>query len=122
VRQHHWGVHHDRRRVLVCLFTRRRASPTDIVGVESDLAAFVASGFEHSIANVYFIPVALFIKAGAPDSFWQAIGRTPADFPNLTWSDFIANLLPVTLGNIIGGSVMVAAVYWFVYLRKSARA
>ena len=82
-------------------------------------AAFVAAGFEHSIANVYFIPMGLFIKAGAPDSFWTAIGKTAADFPALTWENFfLANLLPVTIGNIIGGSVMVAAVYWFVYLRK----
>jgi formate/nitrite transporter FocA (FNT family) len=45
--------------------------------------------------------------------------KTPADFPNLNWSNFlIGNLLPVTIGNIIGGSIMVAAVYWFVYLRK----
>ena len=60
------------------------------------------------------------IKAGAPDSFWVSIGKTAADFPALTWSNFFAaNLLPVTIGNIIGGSIMVAAVYWFVYLRKN---
>ena len=111
---------------LVCLAVwmcyAARTTVDRVVTIVPPIAAFVASGFEHSIANVYFIPVALFIKAGAPDSFWQAIGRTPADFPNLTWADFFANLVPVTLGNIIGGSVMVAAVYWFVYLRKSARA
>jgi formate transporter len=110
---------------LVCLAAwmcyAARTTVDRVVTIVPPIAAFVASGFEHSIANVYYIPVALFIKAGAPDSFWQAIGRTPADFPHLTWSDFIANLVPVTLGNIIGGSVMVAAVYWFVYLRKSAR-
>jgi formate/nitrite transporter len=110
---------------LVCLAAwmcyAARTTVDRVVTIVPPIAAFVASGFEHSIANVYYIPVALFIKAGAPDSFWQAIGRTPADFPNLTWSDFIANLVPVTLGNIIGGSVMVAAVYWFVYLRKRAR-
>jgi formate transporter len=61
----------------------------------------------------------LFIKAGAPDSFWRAIGKAPADFPELTWSNFlIGNLVPVTIGNIIGGSIMVTAVYWFVYLRS----
>jgi formate transporter len=79
----------------------------------------VAAGFEHSIANAYYIPLALFIKAGAADSFWASIGKTPADFPALTWGNFfIGNLIPVTIGNIIGGSVMVAAVYWFVYLRN----
>ena len=82
------------------------------------ITGFVAAGFEHSIANIYFIPMGLFIKAGAPDAFWAAIGRTAADFPALTWGNFlVGNLLPVTIGNIIGGSVMVAAVYWFVYLR-----
>ena len=60
----------------------------------------------------------LFIKAGAPDSFWTSIGRSPEQFPNLTWGNFLGNLVPVTMGNIVGGSVMVAAVYWFVYLRK----
>jgi formate transporter len=64
------------------------------------------------------IPMGLFIKAGAPDSFWQSVYRTAADFPDLTWSNFICNLVPVTAGNILGGSLMVAAAYWFVYLRK----
>lgn len=83
------------------------------------VSAFVAAGFEHSIANIYYLPIGLFIKAGAPESFWSAIHKTPADFPALTWHGFLlGNLLPVTIGNILGGSVMVAAVYWFVYLRK----
>jgi formate transporter len=69
--------------------------------------------------HIYFIPIGLLIKSGAPESFWKTIGKTPADFPNLNWSNFlIGNLVPVTIGNIIGGSIMVAAVYWFVYLRK----
>jgi formate transporter len=83
------------------------------------IAAFAAAGFEHSIANAYFIPMGLFIKATAPDSFWSSIGKTAADFPELTWAGFVANLVPVAIGNIIGGSLLVAAVYWFVYLRTS---
>jgi formate transporter len=64
----------------------------------------------------------LFIKAGAPDSFWASIGKSAADFPGLTWENFlVGNLLPVTIGNIIGGSIMVAAVYWFIYLRTKQR-
>ena len=82
-------------------------------------SAFAAAGFEHCIANCYFFPIALFIKTGAPDSFWKAIRKTPADFPDLTWTNFVANMIPVTAGNIVGGSLMVAAVYWFVYLRKT---
>jgi formate transporter FocA len=86
------------------------------------IAAFAAAGFEHCIANIYFIPVALFIKAGAAEPFWSAIGKTPTDFPALTWENFlIANLLPVTLGNVLGGSVLVGRVYWFIYLRGSRR-
>jgi formate transporter len=61
----------------------------------------------------------LFIKAGAGDTFWNSIGKTAADFPALTWTNFIfGNLIPVTIGNIIGGSVLVGSVYWFVFLRK----
>jgi formate transporter len=86
------------------------------------VAAFVAAGFEHCIANAYYIPIGLFIKAGATDAFWTAIHKTAADFPSLTWQNFVfGNLLPVTLGNIVGGSVMVGVVYWFVYLRPRGR-
>src|SRR5262249_27021735 len=71
-------------------------------------------------ANVYFIPMGLFIKAGASDFFWESIGKTATDVPALTWSNFLfANLFPVSIGNIIGGSIIVGVVYWFVYLRKS---
>jgi formate/nitrite transporter len=108
---------------LVCLAAwmcyGARTSIDRIFTIIPPIAAFVAAGFEHSIANVYFISIGLFIKAGAPSSFWSAIGKTSADFPDLTWNNFlIGNLLPVTIGNTIGGSLMVAAVYWFIYLRK----
>ena len=108
---------------LVCLAVwmcfSARTNIDRVVSVIPPIAAFVAAGFEHCIANIYFIPMGLFIKAGAPDSFWRSIGKTAADFPELTWGNFfVGNLLPVTIGNIIGGSIMVAAVYWFVYLRK----
>jgi len=114
---------------LVCLavwlcFSAR--STTDrILAIIPPIAAFVAAGFEHSIANMYFIPMGLFIKDFAPASFWQATalvdaGKTAASYGNLTWGTFlINNLLPVTIGNIIGGGIMVGLVYWFVYLRKS---
>jgi formate/nitrite transporter len=109
--------------VLVCLAVwmcySARTNIDRVVTVIPPISIFVAAGFEHSIANIYFISMGLFIKAGAPDSFWKTIGKTPADFASLTWDNFIfANLIPVTLGNIVGGSVLVAAVYWFVYLRR----
>ena len=109
--------------VLVCLAVwlcfSARTTTDKILSIIFPIAAFVAAGFEHSVANMYFIPMGLFVKAGAPASFWEAIGKTAADFPHLTWANFfIANLLPVTIGNIIGGSVMVGLVYWFIYIRK----
>jgi formate/nitrite transporter len=110
--------------VLVCLAVwmcySARTTVGKIFASVPPIAAFAAAGFEHCIANVYFIPMGLFIRAGAPESFWASIGKTPHDFSALTWENFlIANLLPVTIGNIIGGAVMVAAVYWFIYLRKT---
>jgi formate/nitrite transporter len=107
--------------VAVWMCFSARTNIDRVVTVIPPIAAFAAAGFEHSIANIYFIPMGLFIKAGAPDSFWKAIGKTAADFPELTWNNFlVGNLIPVTIGNIIGGSLMVAAVYWFVYLRKES--
>lgn len=112
---------------LVCLavwLTFSARTTTDrILAIVPPITAFVAAGYEHSIANMYFIPIGLFIKAGAPASFWTAIGKTAADYAQLTWTNFfIRNLLPVTLGNLIGGAVLVGAVYWFVYLRPRAHA
>lgn len=69
------------------------------------------------MANMYFIPEALAIRAFAPAGFWSSIDRGPADYPNLTVEGFIANVVPVTIGNVIGGAVTVGIVYWFIYLR-----
>ncbi len=107
---------------LVCLavwLTYSARSTTDkIMAIIPPVTAFVAAGFEHSIANMYFIPSGLMIKYLADPAFFQAIHKTPADFPNLTLPNFLfSNLLPVTLGNLIGGAVLVGVVYWFVYLR-----
>ncbi len=110
---------------LVCLavwLTFSARSTTDkILSIIFPITAFVAAGFEHSIANMYFIPMGLGIKAFAAPEFWTRIGAAPADFPALTWGNFlIGNLLPVTIGNIIGGALFVGVVYWFVYLRAPA--
>lgn len=107
---------------LVCLavwLTFSARSTTDkILAIVPPISAFVAAGFEHSVANMYFIPLGLLIKATAAPAFWEQIGRAPADFPHLTLAGlFINNLLPVTLGNIIGGTLLVGAFYWFIYLR-----
>ena len=109
---------------LVCLgvwLSLSARSVTDkILAVAFPVTAFVAAGFEHSIANMYFIPAGIFIKAWAPNTFWETIGLTSVDVPTVTWQDFlVGNLLPVTIGNIVGGAVLVGLVYWFVYLRGS---
>jgi formate/nitrite transporter len=105
---------------LVCLAVwltySARSTIDKIASIIFPIAAFVAAGFEHSVANMYFIPIGLFIKMFDPD-FVQTTGL---DLNGLTWTTFlIKNLLPVTIGNIIGGSVLVAAIYWSVFLRGS---
>jgi formate/nitrite transporter len=104
---------------LVCLavwLTYSARSTTDrVLVVVPPVAAFVAAGFEHSIANMYFVPLALLIRDFDP-AFGQGLR-----VDGLGWGSFLAwNLVPVTLGNLIGGTVLVAAVYWSVYLRRPA--
>ena len=81
------------------------------------LAAFVAAGFEHSIANMFFLPIAIVVREFAPAEFWAATGSSPEGFASLHLGSLVENLVPVTLGNIVGGALFVAAVYHFVYLR-----
>ena len=106
---------------LVCLAVwltySARTTIDKIVAIIFPITAFVAAGFEHSVANMYFIPYALFIKAFDPE-FIAKIGDKVPKLELLTWKAFIINnLIPVTIGNIIGGAVLVAAVYWVVFLR-----
>jgi formate transporter len=103
---------------LVCLAVwlcfSARTTTDRILGIIFPVTAFVASGFEHCIANMYFVPLGLLIKS---DAAVAGLAKSVAD---LTWSNFIfRNLLPVTIGNIIGGAFMVAAIYWWIYLRPS---
>jgi formate/nitrite transporter len=94
---------------LVCLAvmmaTASRDIPGKLMACYMPIMAFVTSGFEHSIANMYFIPTGLLIA--------DSMGKVE---PGLTWSGFfVDNLIPVTLGNILGGVVFVAFAYWFVH-------
>jgi formate/nitrite transporter len=98
---------------LVCLAIFMAVAARDISGkilaCYVPIMAFVASGFEHSIANMYFIPVGILLKAD--------VGTVNE---GLNWSSFIiGNIVPVTLGNIVGGVVFVAGAYWFTHLRKN---
>ena len=82
------------------------------------VAMFVASGFEHSIANMFMIPMGIVIRNFASPEFWTAIGSSPESFSHLTIMNFITdNLIPVTIGNIIGGGLLVGLTYWVIYLR-----
>jgi formate/nitrite transporter len=107
---------------LVCLAVWIATSAEDTTGkilaCFFPIMAFVASGFEHSIANMFFIPIGILLK-GVPNLVSQA----GLNLEHLTWAGFLSrNLLPVTIGNIIGGGFFVATLYWYVYLRPEARA
>jgi formate transporter len=99
---------------LVCLAVwlcySARSTADKVLAIIPPIAAFVAAGFEHSVANMYFIPYGLFVEST------EAV----PDAPGLTWGNFLwGNLVPVTIGNIVGGAIMVGAIYWFIYLRGS---
>ena len=108
---------------LVCLAVwlcvSARTTTDKILAIVPPITAFVAAGFEHSVANMYFIPLALFIRGDA--SVVDRLGQSAGPLAQLTWAGFVLhNLVPVTLGNLVGGGVLVAAVYWFIYLRARA--
>ncbi len=103
--------------VWLCLGARSTADK--ILAIVFPISTFVAAGFEHSIANMYFIPIGLLVKADA--AFLSVVGKSAADYPSLTWSNFFfLNLFPVTIGNVIGGGVLVGLVYWLIYLQPAS--
>jgi formate/nitrite transporter len=107
---------------LVCLAVwltySARSTVDKIMAIIFPITAFVAAGFEHSIANMYFVPYALFIRMFDPDFVASVADKVPG-LEKLTWNAFfLNNLIPVTIGNIIGGAVLVAAIYWSVFLRN----
>ncbi len=105
--------------ILVCLaiwLCYSCRSVTDkILAIIFPITAFVAMGFEHSIANMYFIPAGLLLKSDP-----HIVGLLDGvDLSNLTTSGFLMNnLLPVTIGNMVGGAIFVGTIYWILYLRK----
>jgi formate/nitrite transporter len=104
---------------LVCLAVwltfSARSTIDKIAAIIFPITAFVAAGFEHSVANMYFVPYGLLIKGFDP----AFVTESGLELSNLTWGNFLVNnLLPVTIGNIIGGAVLVAAIYWSVFLRN----
>ena len=107
--------------VLVCLAVwlafGARSTTDKVLALLFPVSAFVVAGFEHSVANMYLIPLGLFIKAWAPAALWAEIGGDAANYAALTWPAFFVSLIPVSIGNIVGGGVLVGLVYWFIYLR-----
>ncbi len=88
-----------------------------IIGLFFPIMMFVLCGFEHSVANMYYCAAGLF--ANMNPAYAQAAADAGVNTANLTWgSMFASNLLPVTIGNIIGGAVCVGCSYWFIYLKK----
>lgn len=97
---------------LVCLaiwMCFSSQSTTDrVMAILFPITAFVACGFEHCVANMYFIPIGLFLQTGGAETS-----------EHLTWLNFFwKNLLPVTLGNIVGGAGLVGFVFWVIYKRR----
>lgn len=109
--------------ILVCLSVwlshSSRSISGKIIAIVFPVTAFVASGFEHSIANMYFIPEAILVLKYGEAGFLENIAPTISNYQSVNWTNYIFNnLLPVTIGNIIGGALLVGMVYWFVYLRN----
>ncbi len=112
---------------LVCLAVWMAYGAKDLTGkifaIFFPIWLFVTSGFEHSIANMYYIPAGIMAKSNkALVEAVIGLGVTAEKLEHLTWGSFITkNLIPVTLGNIVGGGIFVASVYWFVYIRKNRK-
>ncbi|KDM91531.1 formate/nitrite transporter family protein [Photobacterium galatheae] len=101
--------------ILVCMAIWMAMAGRSVVdkaiAIVFPISAFVAAGFEHSIANMFFIPLAMLI---------QTFSDLATGADSVTWLGFIGNLIPVILGNLVGGSVLVGLVYYVIYLRKPA--
>ncbi len=104
---------------LVCLAVwlclGARSVIDKIFAILFPITAFVACGFEHSIANMYFIPMGIAMAGQA--KILEVAGVTASQVANLNVAGFIGNLVPVTLGNIVGGT-FIGSIYWLIYLRK----
>lgn len=98
------------------------------LGIVGPIALFVASGFEHSVANMFMLPMGWLIKNFAGDKFWAGealskAGKTAADFDGITAASIVwDNLIPVTLGNIVGGAVFVGLYFWTAYRKDAVKA
>lgn len=100
-----------------------RTTTDKVMAVTMPIALFVACGFEHCVANMFMVPLGILIRQGAGPDFWASTQLDPANYTNITWSNFITeNLVPVTLGNIVGGGVMIGILYWTIFQFPTRRA
>lgn len=87
------------------------------------VAMFVSSGFEHCVANMFMVPLGIVIANFAPESFWASVSVPASQYADLNIGHFItANLIPVTLGNIVGGAVLVGLANWCIFRRPELKA
>lgn len=102
--------------MLVCLavwLSYSGQSTTDkILGVTLPIAAFVAAGFEHSIANMYLLSYGWMVQDLAGGDFWALVAQDPPATDAMSATSFLGNLVPATVGNLIGGSVVALAYCW----------
>lgn len=110
---------------LVCLAVWMAYGAKDMAGkmfaIFFPIWLFITSGFEHSVANMYYIPAGIMVKGNkALTDAAAGLGVTPEKLSHLSWEAFFTkNLFPVTLGNIVGGGIFVGVVYWYVYIKNN---
>jgi len=112
--------------VLVCIAVFMALAAKDVAGKIAALffpiMLFVLSGYEHSVANMYFIPAGILAAKNVNYSGAYSAAYNPSNLSSLTWGAmFVKNLIPVTLGNIIGGTGIVGALYWFIHLHEPVK-
>jgi len=91
-----------------------------VLAIIFPISAFIAAGFEHCVANMFFIPYGLMIKHGAADAFWATEAGLRVAALDIPIDTFARNMVFVTLGNWVGGALLVGAVYWVIYRRGKA--
>ena len=112
--------------VLVCLAIFMAATAKDVAGkciaIFFPIFVFVISGFEHCVANMYYIPAGIFASHNPlyAAKATELYGITAEQLSGLNFGTMFSNLIPVTIGNIIGGMVLVGLLYWYLYRKKES--
>lgn len=108
--------------VAVWMTFSAKTTADKVLVIIPPVVIFVASGFQHLVAAFYSITAGLLLRAWAADGFWTTTNTPSSGYPKLSWSRFVVHsMLPVTFGNLIGGGVLVGAMYWLTFLRQNGR-